>query len=79
MTSYVLTVNEKNVVAKKLLDYLKTLSKTNDYMCIEPQIEYGAAQSVTLSDEEMKLVENSLKSGISKDTVSLRKYIKAQI
>ena len=79
MTSYVLTVNEKNVVAKRLLDYLKSLSKMNDYLCIEPQIVYNKAQSVTLSNEEMELVEKSLKSGICKNTDSLRKYIKSQI
>ena len=79
MTSYVLTVNEKNVVAKRLLDYLKSLSKINDHVCIEPQTVCNAEQSVTLSDEEMKLVEKSLKSGICKDTSSLREYIKSQI
>jgi len=40
MTSYVLRVNERNVIAKSLLGYLRTLSKTNDYVCIMPQKEY---------------------------------------
>jgi hypothetical protein len=34
MSSYVLTVNERNAVAKRLLDYLKSLSSTSDYMDI---------------------------------------------
>jgi hypothetical protein len=34
MSSYVITVNESNMVAKRLLDYLKSLSKTSDYMDI---------------------------------------------
>ena len=37
MTNYLLTLNEENAVAKSLLGYLKTLSKTNDYVYIAPQ------------------------------------------
>ena len=33
MASYVLTLNESSIVAKKLLDYLKSLSKTSD--CVD--------------------------------------------
>ena len=39
MASYVLTVNEKNAVAKGLLDYLKLLSKKNEYVSVVPHKE----------------------------------------
>jgi len=40
MTSYVLTVDEKIMPGKSLLSYLKSLSKTIDYVDIVPQKEY---------------------------------------
>ena len=39
MSSYVLRINEANLVAKRLIDYLKSLSETNSYIEIIPQIE----------------------------------------
>ena len=39
MTSYVLQVNEKRASGKVLLNYLKSLSKADDYVCIMPQKE----------------------------------------
>ena len=40
MTSYVLTVDEKIMPGKSLLNYLKSLSKTSDYVDVVPQKEY---------------------------------------
>ena len=39
MTSYILTVNESRASGKVLLNYLKSLSKTDDYVYIMPQKE----------------------------------------
>ena len=79
MTSYVLRVNENNVVAKSLLDYLKTLSKANDYVYITPQKEDNFMEAITLSEEEMQRLEKSRNSGICKDISKLKAYINSQI
>jgi len=39
MSSYVLRVNERRASGKILLDYLKSLSKADDYVHILPQQE----------------------------------------
>ena len=39
MSSYVLRINEANLVAKRLIDYLKSLSETNSYIEIMPQVK----------------------------------------
>ncbi|MCL2131090.1 MAG: hypothetical protein FWH36_01340 [Lentimicrobiaceae bacterium] len=79
MTSYVLRVNERNVIAKSLLGYLRTLSKTNDYVCIMPQKEDNFMEAVTLSEEEIERLEKSRNSGICKDISKLKEYINSQI
>ncbi|MCL2132397.1 MAG: hypothetical protein FWH36_08130 [Lentimicrobiaceae bacterium] len=39
MTSYILRVNESNVIAKRLLDYLKSFIKADDYVYVVPEKE----------------------------------------
>ena len=39
MTSYVLKINERLMPGKTLLNYLKSLSKTSDYVDIVPEKE----------------------------------------
>ena len=39
MSSYILSVNERIASGKILLDYLKSLSKIDDYVCIMPHKE----------------------------------------
>jgi len=79
MSNYVLSVDEGIISGKILIDYLVSLSKTSDYVDILPQNNHQKIVTETLSDEEMDLVEMSLKSGICKDVSPLRKYIKSQI
>ena len=78
MTSYVLTVNEQMQVGRNLLNYLKSLSKTSDYVNFVPQKEYRLMEPVTLTKEEMELVEKSLKSGICTTDISeLQNHLKS--
>ena len=37
MSSYIIKINENNLVGKRLIDYLKSLSKTSNYIEIMPQ------------------------------------------
>jgi malate synthase len=79
MSNYVISIDERVTLGKIFLDYVKALSKTSNYVSIVPQKVDTTMQTVTLSDEELALVDKSLKSGICKDIDSLRKYIKSQI
>ena len=75
MTSYVLRVNERVMSGKSLLSYLKSLSKTNDYVeVLPPKVEY-LTETVRLSDKELKEIEKSLKSGFCSDIESLKQKL----
>jgi len=39
MSNYVLRVNENMILGKSLMDFLKSLSKTSDYVEVMPQKE----------------------------------------
>jgi hypothetical protein len=57
MTSYVLQVNERRASGKVLLDYLKSLSKADDYVSILPQTEASP-----YDPEFVKKIQRSMKS-----------------
>ena len=51
MSSYVIRVNENNFVGKKLIDYLKSLSETSNYIEVMPQ---KAAKKMNGLDEAIE-------------------------
>jgi len=66
------------MLGKSLLDYLKSLSKTNDFVEIVKPRTYKMLPAVTLTDEEMKRIEEAKKSGIHSDIENLQAYLKSQ-
>ena len=58
MTSYVVTVNENMMLGKSLMDYLKSLSKTSDYVDI---VVYNRVDS-PYNPEFVEDIKRSMKS-----------------
>ena len=59
METLTIKYNAKNSIARKTIDYMLSLGLF--------KIEKQQSQSITLTDEEMKCIEKSRKSGISYD------------
>jgi len=77
MTSYVLTVNEENYAVKSLVNALKLFRKVGDVRLVRKK-EYRLLEAVTLTEDEMKEVEKSRKSGICTTDISeLQNYLKS--
>jgi len=79
MTTYTVRINDNITLGKGLLNYLKTLSRTSDYVDIIKPKTYKMLPAETLTDEEMKRIEEAKKSGIRTDIDELLKYIDSQI
>jgi len=63
MADYILRINERMTAGKILIDYLKSLSDKISGIDIISQKASRQTITETLTDEEMKLVEKSMKSG----------------
>ena len=83
MSSYVITVNESIGLGKSLMKFLKSLSKTSDYVDIIAQKDHQL--TAEKSDDEryftkadFEWVEKSKKSGICDDIAALEDLIKSK-
>ena len=78
MSSYVITVNERVTLGKVLLDYLKSLSKTSDFLDIIAQKDSDLTDERFFTKEDFKRIENSKKSGICDDIAQLEDLLKSK-
>jgi len=79
MTTYTVRINDNIMLGRGLLNYLKTLSRTSDYVDIVKPKTYKMLPAETLTDEEIQRIEEAKKSGIRTDIDELLKYIDSQI
>ena len=77
MTTYTVQINDSIMLGRGLLDYLKTLSKTSDYVRIVKPKTYKMLPAETLTDEEMKRIEESMQSGILYDVDKLKEKLRS--
>jgi hypothetical protein len=83
MSSYVITVNERVGLGKSLMNYLKSLSKTSDYVNVTAQRDSRLINE-KLDDEryfskaDFECIENSKKSGICDDITQLEKLLRSK-
>ena len=63
------------MLGKSLLDYLKSLSKTSDFVEIVKPKTYKMLPAETLTDEEMKRIEESRNSGVA-SLDELKKFLR---
>jgi hypothetical protein len=83
MSSYVITVNESTGLGKSLMKYLKSLSKTSDYVNVTSQ-KYHQSTVEKLNDDryfskaDFELVKKSKKSGICDDITTLEELLKSK-
>jgi len=78
MTTYTIRINDNMTLGRSLLSYLKTLSRTSDYVDIVKPKTYKMLPAVTLTDEEMERIEEAKRSGIRSDIENLQAYLKSQ-
>jgi len=74
MTSYVVRVNEGIMLGRSLMNYLKTLSKTSDYLYVMKPKE----DESYFTKEDFERVEDSKKSGICDDITELENLLKSK-
>ena len=79
MTTYTVRINDSIMLGKGLLNYLKTLSRTSDYVKIVKPKTYKMLPAETLTDEEIKRIEEAKKSGIRTNIDTLKAYLKSQL
>jgi len=79
MTAYTVHINDNITLGRGLLDYLKTLSKTSDYVRIVKPKTYKMLPAETLTDEEIIAIEEAKQSGIRTDIDNLKAYLKSQL
>ena len=79
MTTYTVHINDSIMLGKGLLDYLKMLSKTSDYVKIVKPKTYKMLPPETLTDEELIAIKEAKESGIRTDIDSLKAYLKSQL
>ena len=77
MTTYIVRINDNIMLGKSLLDYLKSLSKTSDFVEIVKPKTYKMLPAETLTDEEMKRIEESKLSGILYDVDKLKEKLRS--
>jgi len=78
MSSYVIRVNERMTLGKALLDYLKSLSKTSDFVDIVAQEDSDLTDERYFTKADFKRIENSKKSGICDDITKLEDLLKSK-